>query len=59
MKSINVQLVALIGALALSTLAAAETGTGQSINVKGNPKTMADGSTVQETTADDIWLITK
>ena len=58
MKSIHVQLVALIGAFALSTLAAAETGTGYSINVKGDPKTMADGSTVQETTADDIWFIT-
>ena len=58
MRSINVQLVALISALALSSLAAAETGTGYSINVKGEPKTMADGSAVQETTADDIWLIT-
>ena len=57
-RSIKLQLVVLIGALALSNLVAAETGTGYSINVKVDPKTMADGTIIQETTADDIWLIT-
>jgi hypothetical protein len=57
MKRINFQLFAMGIALALSDAATAETGVGYSINVEGEQKTMADGTFVRETTADDIWLI--
>ena len=57
MKSMNFQLGAVVIALALSGAAAAETGVGYSINVEGEQKTMADGTFVRETTADDIWLL--
>ena len=57
MKTIYFQIVAVFIALALSGIAAAETGVGYSINVEGEPKTMADGTVVRETTADDIWLL--
>jgi len=57
MKRINFRLFAMGIALALSGAATAETGVGYSINVEGEQKTMADGTFVRETTADDIWLL--
>jgi len=57
MKRLHLQLTLLSGALALSSLAIAETGIGYDINTKGDPQVMSDGKILQETSADSIWFL--
>jgi len=57
MKMLHLQLALLSGALALSSLAVAETGIGYDINTKGVPQVMSDGKILREISADSIWFL--
>ena len=53
----TIQLVVLSGALAVTSLAVAETGKGYDINTVGEPQVMSDGTIVREAGTDSIWFM--
>ena len=53
----TIQLVVLSSALAVTSLAVAETGKGYDINTVGEPQVMSDGTIVREAGTDSIWFM--